>query len=178
MIGIRQREEETSGMPVSAIGKKCFLKLICSNCFLLTKSIKKRMERKLNRYWSDFYSHHMCVSNENKTHNLASLTIDDWQQWDGFIAVSLLKSDFHFVVERTLSYLRAPEPDQQRNCFLRNLNPPDIVSHGWGSLINFCVVFPRPAEKWSNSAHLFRGQRPVLMVVIRKFHCYISQIKC
>lgn len=33
-----------------------------------------------------FYGHHMCVRNENKTHNLASLKIDEWQQW-AFIAV-------------------------------------------------------------------------------------------
>lgn len=36
------------------------------------------------------------------------------------------------------------------------------------------------AEKWSNFAHLFRGQRPVLMdVAPNDFdHCYNSQIKC
>lgn len=42
----------------------------------IARSIE-RMERKSNRYRSDFlWPSHECVCNENKTHNLASLTID------------------------------------------------------------------------------------------------------
>lgn len=99
------------GKQAECLRSEKFLKLICSTDFLLTKSIKtERMERKWNRYWSDFYSHHMCVSNENKTHNLASLTIDDWQQWVFLLQFCFWKKNIFFMMICSSEHWIIPEP--------------------------------------------------------------------
>lgn len=166
--------------------EKGFLKLFCWAAFLLTKSIKSGWNGSRNRYWSDFYyGHHTCVCawNENKSHNLASLTnlIMDNKEL-------LLQFARCFYLEKTC--WQSPWTWPTTKLFSKKphslLNPPDIVCHGWGSLIKFCFFesefgFCRKQNEAIFSSFSPRHQAVLMDIAHRKyfFYCYDQrQIKC
>lgn len=132
-----------------------FLNLYPSR-LLLTKSMEKeRMERKLNRYWSDFMVITWVLAhNENKTHNLTSLATADNNE----LYCSLSS------IERRISGRPWTWPPSQLSFSETKfaVSPPYIVGHARRGLINFCVSLSlahssASPKKWSILRIFFVG---------------------